>query len=109
MYDSLLLRRLGLERTSLERLQLPSVSFQSQDPRFQVGDRVYCMRIKALRSRVQGGGYPKFEPIFEGPFVVVRNPQAKLYRLYDEKGGQYSRNLIHQYRLIPAPARTSGR
>ena len=107
LYGSLLLRRLSLETTMLERLQQPEVSFTANKPRFQVGDRVYCLRTQVLSRRVHGGGVPKFWPVFQGPFRVTGRPYPKLYRLIDDSKKQFSRNLIHEDRLIPAPARAS--
>ena len=102
-----LLRRWGLDQAKLARLNLPPVYFTSDTPRFRPGDRVLCLRTKAVRGRAGLGKVPKFTELFSGPYTVVRRELPRLYRLQNVQG-ERSRNLVNESRLVPYHARALG-
>ena len=107
MIDNLLMRRLGLSTAALERLRLPEVELATPRPRLQVGDRVFCLRTEVMAKRASGLGVPKFTPLLQGPLLASKQVRPKLYRLCSEDGTRHSRSLVHEDRLILAPARAS--
>jgi len=102
---STLLRKVELDAAVLPRLVLPEVRFVPKGPRFKAGDRVWCLRIAAMRAKASGK-VPKFTRVFAGPYIIVRCQLPKLYRLQDADG-RFSRNLVHEDRLVLARSRAA--